>query len=97
MLPFEKLPGEQGMASVGKGEQRQQGLGRKQEVSNTAEMLPGSGKAWLLARQLCALKNSKANNLNYRPASLGAADDAFVYLSPNVKGKIVFCLQGHVS
>lgn len=54
-----------------------------------------SGKPWLLASLLCALKNSKANNLNYSPASLGAAADAFVCLSPNVKAKIVFCLQGH--
>lgn len=47
-LPFKKLSGEQGIGSLGKGEQRQQGLGRKQEVSNTAaagaaEMLPAQG------------------------------------------------------
>lgn len=41
-------------------------------------------------------KNSKANNLNYSPASLGVPDDAFVYLNPNVKAKIVFCLWGHM-
>lgn len=48
MLPFKKLPGEQGRGSVGKGEQRQQGLGRKQEVSNTAEMLPAQGRLGFL-------------------------------------------------
>lgn len=55
-----------------------------------------SRRGWLLASLLHALKNSKANNLNYSPASQGAADDAFVYLNPDVKAKIVFCLQGHM-
>lgn len=47
------------------------------------------------ASPLCCLKNSRANNLNHTPASLGVGDDAFVYLNPDVKAKIVFCLRRH--
>lgn len=54
----------------------------------------GAGRGWLLASLLCALKNSKANNLNYSPASPGVADGAFVYLNPNVKAKIGFVCRG---
>lgn len=48
------------------------------------------------ANPLCCLKNSRANNLNYTPASLGVGDDAFVYQNPDVKAKIVSCLQGYM-
>lgn len=76
------------------------GTGGVQEAFNAAvigaaEMLPAQAKGWLLASLLHALENSKANNVNYSPASLGAADDAFVYLNPSVKAKIVFSLLGH--
>lgn len=52
---------------------------------------------WPLASLVCCLKNSRANNLNYSPASPGVGDDAFVYLNPDAKAKIVFCLQGHMA
>lgn len=65
-------------------------------VTGAAEMLSAQARGWLLASLLHALKNGKANNVNYSPASLGEADDAFVYLNPSVKAKIAFCLQGHM-
>lgn len=87
-LPSQKLPCEQETSSLEGGE-----AGGLQEQPGCCWSRGG----WPLASLVCCLKNSRANNLNYSPASPGVGDDAFVYLNPDAKAKIVFCLRGHMA